>query len=655
MAGGAAFGGDRGKADHGLAPDDFRHSGLKLEWGHEHSPDAFEVFAIAASRDGTKIVAGGASPVTPGTAHVRVWRIGQGGGGGDDGRYAWHKGGASSAAAAAAADDAASASSACVEAKLMAEGAVAALSVALSSSGDAVFAGMADGTLWAWNLPSGALRYGPEHEHHPTLAKLPRRRRPHRNPFVSIFTPNNHPDPRPIRRLVALPLPRSPSSAASPPTLLMGSIGHHGVFPVWDGDTGDAPRGFGPSAYADHEPAYHEDGLCHVAVSADGTTVYTTSVDAKGLRAWDTGVYGYYGDEGGAWAESNGGGGGGGVGSTGAGVGGGDGGGRGGKGRCVWRSERLVVRNVYLAGLAILPRPDQEASGSSSKRGKGGGPPPPLPLPLLATCAASLVTGTCYAEPDSPVKIVLVDGGDGREVRRYTLEGVTACNRFIDCSSLTAGGGGTLLFLAHKDGSIWVHSASNGAQIAALHGHSTWAGTSGHHRLLPACVAAGGGAGGEFLYSATTDGQCVHRWQVGPPLTWTRRSHARFPRGFRDAVRELVVALHVHNLRDGDGGGGGGGDGSRIRGCGGGASVLAAGPTVDGEVDEGGSKSPALWGAGFAEVVAVEPAILELVVGRMARLAYGCRTEDEREGGGGGGWWTTAGTVTMRDDRDDDN
>ena len=45
-----------GQADHGLAPEDFRHSGLKLEWGHEHSPDAFEVFAIAASRDGTKIV-----------------------------------------------------------------------------------------------------------------------------------------------------------------------------------------------------------------------------------------------------------------------------------------------------------------------------------------------------------------------------------------------------------------------------------------------------------------------------------------------------------------------------------------------------------------------------------------------------------------------
>jgi hypothetical protein len=241
----------------------------------------------------------------------------------------------------------------------------------------------------------------------------------------------------------------------------------------------------------------------------------------------------------------------------------------------------------------------------------------------LATCAASMVPGTCYAEPDSPLRVVLVDGGDGREVRRYLLEGVAACNRFIDCSSLTAGGGGTLLFLAHKDGSIWVHSASNGAQVAALHGHSTWAGTSGHHRLLPACVAAGGD--GEFLYSATTDGQCMHRWQVGPPRTWTRASHARFPGAFRSTVRALVAALHVHNLRAG--------------GCGGaaaaGASVMAAGPGVDGEVDEGGSKSPQLWGAGFAEVVAIEPAILELVVARMARLTYGCRVEGDGNDGGG--------------------
>ena len=37
---------------------------------------------------------------------------------------------------------------------LLAEGAVGAMSVALSPTGDAVFAGMADGTLWSWALPS---------------------------------------------------------------------------------------------------------------------------------------------------------------------------------------------------------------------------------------------------------------------------------------------------------------------------------------------------------------------------------------------------------------------------------------------------------------------------------------------------------------------
>ena len=70
--------------------------------------------------------------------------------------------------------------------------------------------------------------------------------------------------------------------------------------------------------------------------------------------------------------------------------------------------------------------------------------------------------------PDVPLRVVLIDGGDGREVRRYVLEGVAACNRFIDCSSLTAGGGGTLLFLAHKDGAIWVRHYQRGVGCRAL-------------------------------------------------------------------------------------------------------------------------------------------------------------------------------------------
>ena len=75
MSGGGGDGGEKGRAAHGLEPGDFRPTGLRLEWGHEHSPEAFEVFALAVSRDGTTVAAGGASPNEPGTAHVRVWRL----------------------------------------------------------------------------------------------------------------------------------------------------------------------------------------------------------------------------------------------------------------------------------------------------------------------------------------------------------------------------------------------------------------------------------------------------------------------------------------------------------------------------------------------------------------------------------------------------
>ena len=60
----------------GLEPGDFRHSGCVLRWGEgEHTPDAFEVFSLAVSRDGSIVAAGGASPSTPGVAHVRAWRV----------------------------------------------------------------------------------------------------------------------------------------------------------------------------------------------------------------------------------------------------------------------------------------------------------------------------------------------------------------------------------------------------------------------------------------------------------------------------------------------------------------------------------------------------------------------------------------------------
>ena len=201
-------GGEVGRASHGLEACDFRHAGLRLEWGHEHSPDAFEVFALAVSRDGTKIAAGGACPSAPGVAHVRVWRLG-----GDDDDHAHahaHPSARSHASRAAAASTRAT-----LEAVLRAEGAVGCLSVALSPTGDAAFAGMADGSLWAWDLPSGALRYGgSDAETHPALAKLPRRRRRDRNPFLSAFSLASGPDPRPVRRLLAVPSSRAP---AQPP------------------------------------------------------------------------------------------------------------------------------------------------------------------------------------------------------------------------------------------------------------------------------------------------------------------------------------------------------------------------------------------------------------------------------------------------------
>ena len=329
----------------------------------------------------------------------------------------------------------------------------------------------------------------------------------------------------------------------------------------------------------------------HVASSRDGRVLYATSLDAKEVRAWrircgDTmGFNGAIGNVNGA------------IGKDGAAT-------------RAWTSERLAVRGLRLAGLTSLPRTRGVQRGDTAGDTAGG--------ELVATCCAPMVDGTCYATPDAPIKVVLIDAEDGSLVRKFELEGVTACNRFIDCGSLAGGGGGTLLFLAHRDGSIWIHAARSGAQIAALHAHSTWAGTSGHHRLLPACVATA--PDGEFLWAATTDGQCVHRYQVGPPRTWTRASHRRFPAAFRRAVKTLVTSVHVRNAR----GRALGGPGSA------GAVLMSAGPGLRGEqIGDGfsGKGAARLWGEGFAEVCAIEPAILELVVARIARLTHGSCVE----------------------------
>lgn len=612
MSGGGGGGGERGRAAHGLEPRDFRHTGLRLEWGHEHSADSFEVFALAVSRDGTTIAAGGASPHEPGVARIRVWRL-DGGNTATDGdtddrhgaaRYA--RGGASGSGSRKSCSS--SSGSAVLITVLKAAGAVAALSVALDASGSAVFAGMADGTLWGWDLPSGEVRFGGTFDHsrdsHPSLQRLPRRRRRARNPFSSAFARdavNGIPEPRPIRRLVSFPgkTPSIHGADAEDTTYLVGVIGGHGIFPVWDGATGHAPAfdATVPTHFKD-DPAWEEDGMCHIAFHPDGSRMFSTAVDAKSLRGWELRVCNP------------------GVGGDGQ--------------RPKWRSEKLAVRNVYLAGLAALPRPSGER-GSFCHHAQNRDSAPLL----LATCAASLVPGTCYTTPDSPLLIVLVDARDGKEVRRFPLEGVTACNRFIDCSSLTSGGGGTLLFLAHKDGSVWIHGASNGAQIAALHDHANGPGTSGHHRLLPACVGKSP-VDEEFLFVATTDGQCAHRWQVGVPSTWTRRTHKRFPTAFKEAVKTLALCASATWKQAKTASGKRHGKAHDWSGhgaaCDPGESVeLASGPGVRGEAfgSSGSGRTPALWGEGFARLVSVEPAILELVVARVAKLAHG---SDVREG-----------------------
>ena len=618
MSGGGGDGGEKGRATHGLDPLDFRPTGLRLEWGHEHSPDAFEVFALAVSRDGTTVAAGGASPNEPGTAQVRVWHLlGRAKADAERARDAM-LGGSSSFDAGEAASPSRRHRTEKI-ACLRAENAVGALSVALDAEGASVFAGMADGTLWGWDVKTGALLFGASRAEsetredsgtHPALARLPRRRRPPRNPFASAFASARHavaPDRRPIRRLLAFsaslarlpdgdPVPNETHAAGK--TFLVGVVGAHAVFPVWDGATGRAP-GWDANVAGSFkdDPLFDEDGVCHVAMHPDGSRMYSTTVNAKALRAWDL----RRGDA-----------------AAGTGTGGDV------PGRPAWQSPKLAVRDVYLAGLAALPRPPSRRT----RDGSASTPSSPAPL-LLATCAASMMQGTSFAEPNTPLRVVLVDAADGREVRRFPVEGATGRNRFIDCSSLTSGGGGTLLFLAHKDGTVWVLGASNGALVAEVHAHASGPGTSGHHRLLPACVARA--ADGEFLYVATTDGACVHQFSVGVPLVWTRETHKRFPNAFKAAARELALSAFAANARgvcprggkktDWSGSGAAANPGDDVD--------VASAPSARGESFASGStRTPALWGEGFARLVSVEPAILELVVARVAHLAHGCDVGD---------------------------
>ena len=84
-------------------------------------------------------------------------------------------------------------------------------------------------------------------------------------------------------------------------------------------------------------------------------------------------------------------------------------------------------------------------------------------------------------------------------------------------------------------------------------------------------------------------------------------------------MKELVTSVHVRNARGVSGGAGSAG-----------AVLMSAGPGLRGEqIGDGfsGKGAAQLWGEGFAEVCAIEPAILELVVARIARLTHGSCVE----------------------------
>ena len=217
--------GGEGRAAHGMDPKDFHHTGLRLEWGHEHSPDAFEVFSLAVSHDGTAVAAGGACPTDPGVAVVKLWLLGD-----DDvdsGEMTGVARARSGANASTRADIAASNTARCAHV-LRADGGVAALSVCIA--GDVCVAGTADGSVWAWNVRDGTLRWGGvDHEPHPALAKLPRRRRRDRNPFAA-FIGRNDPagyEAKQVRFLVAPPTPSDPVFVREYPHQRQLVVGHN--------------------------------------------------------------------------------------------------------------------------------------------------------------------------------------------------------------------------------------------------------------------------------------------------------------------------------------------------------------------------------------------------------------------------------------------
>jgi len=258
-------------------------------------------------------------------------------------------------------------------------------------------------------------------------------------------------------------------------------------------------------------------------------------------------------------------------------------------GKCelVWRSRREPGRGIFLAGTACV------------ERGRGA-------TARVATCSCDeLVAGTTYAAPDSSLKLVVLDAEDGSEVNRFPIEGLGASNVFIDCGSLCAVG--TNVFLAHRDGSVWVVNSGNGALVTSLHPPQEFCDTSGHRRTLPSLLAVSPAR--DEMHGATCDGGVVNAWRVGTPTYWSRATHARFPESFRNAVRTMLLCAHAWSSP------------SRA------LSRVQISPKervvgVDDEIEK------LRHVEGFLDAVGREPALLEMIIARMARAEYGCDIVD---------------------------
>lgn len=261
-----------------------------------------------------------------------------------------------------------------------------------------------------------------------------------------------------------------------------------------------------------------------------------------------------------------------------------------GKASLVWRSRREPGRQNFLAGVASIDR------------GAGF-------LPRVATCSCGeLVNGTMYAAPDSPLKIVILDGADGSEEKRLSIEGLGASNVFIDCGSLCAVGPN--LFLAHRDGSVWIINSGNGALITSLHPAQEFADTSGHKRILPSLLSVSPAR--DEMHGATCDGGVVNCWRVGIPTYWSTETHKNFPMAFRNLVKSMIMCAHVVSV-------------SPHREF---ARLHMENNPHKGVVAEDDETERLAHVGGFVDVISREPALLEMVIARIARAEYGCDIVD---------------------------